>query len=576
MTPQDAMKTNNAHLKRVERYVSLLSALFSKSDSRLASLAVQADYEPERDGQFFFEDYPDLMKEAKKIVNELALGVENVIGRGTSSEWAKANEKADGIVSGLLKTLGVKKEDLTDDAISKYFNNHEAACLAFEKRVQKGMNLSSRVWNLAEHRRLELQLGVSIARGNSSDEIALNIQKFLKEPDKLFRRVRDEFGTLRLSKNAKAYTPEPGAYRSSYKNALRLARTEINMAYRSAEQERYNDFDFVVGFEVKRSSNPYPCPMCDAIAGKYPKDFVYIGAHPNCRCFIVPILISEEEMDKRRAAILNGEDFDCSDSVNYVSDVPDSFKKWCYDNTERIVDAKERGTLPYLIKDNASYVENSLNSNLAETSYEKALRISGEKFSEITDDENMSMAKGQILSDDDSRQIYDHYVGTGESFGINEYLREGSSSNPSYDAVVHSLDKAIEDNKLESNFMLYRRVDDDFARKVLGIKDVRDVIDGSSEVPELVGMNISNKGFSSTSCTLYKTCFSSRPVILRIKAPKGTNCYVTKNFNEAEYILGREQNMVITECSVRKMPRGGYLDSPDEVRDYFVIDCVII
>ena len=58
---------------------------------------------------------------------------------------------------------------------------------------------------------------------------------YLRNPDKLFRRVRDKHGNLRLSKAAKAYHPGRGVYRSSYRNALRLTATENNMAYRTAD-----------------------------------------------------------------------------------------------------------------------------------------------------------------------------------------------------------------------------------------------------------------------------------------------------------------------------------------------------
>ena len=62
-------------------------------------------------------------------------------------------------------------------------------------------------------------------------------------------------GKLALSKNAKAFHPGQGVYRSSYKNAMRLTLTETNAAYRLADQDRWQRMDFVVGMRVHKSKN---------------------------------------------------------------------------------------------------------------------------------------------------------------------------------------------------------------------------------------------------------------------------------------------------------------------------------
>ena len=85
--------------------------------------------------------------------------------------------------------------------------------------------------------------------------MARDLKQYLKHPDKLFRRVRDEHGILHFSKNAAAFHPGQGVYRSSYQNARRLAVTETNMAYRTADHERWQNQDFVVGIEIHLSGN---------------------------------------------------------------------------------------------------------------------------------------------------------------------------------------------------------------------------------------------------------------------------------------------------------------------------------
>lgn len=102
---------------------------------------------------------------------------------------------------------------------------------------------------------------------------------------KLFRRVRDEHGELQLSKRAAVFHPGRGVYRSSYKNARRLAATETNIAYMTADYERWQQLDFVVGIEIKLSNNhtlngvPFT-DICDDLKGRYPKDFKFTGWHP--------------------------------------------------------------------------------------------------------------------------------------------------------------------------------------------------------------------------------------------------------------------------------------------------------
>lgn len=119
------------------------------------------------------------------------------------------------------------------------------------------MNLSKRVWNMKEGYQTFIEDGIKIgvADGKSAIEMTKDVKSYLTNPDKLFRRVRGDDGELHLSKNARAYHPGAGVYRSSYMNALRLTATETNMAYRTADYLRLRDNDFVVGIHIGLSNN---------------------------------------------------------------------------------------------------------------------------------------------------------------------------------------------------------------------------------------------------------------------------------------------------------------------------------
>lgn len=419
-------KLQAKHLARTEGYVAKLKKLYQSAVSRLINMSTSVPYDGGE--QFYFDDYPELLKEVNGIVGKLATGIEQTILSGTSAEWANGTGVASGTVDYVMKKAGIESiKELTDDAVGKYFNNHESALKAFQERQIGGLSLSDKVWDLANRQKIETELARSIADGTSADELAISMQEWLKVPDKLFRRVRDEFGVLRLSKSAKAYSPESGAYRSSYKNAFRLARTEINMAYRNAELESYLDKDYVVGFEVRRSTHPYHCPVCEALAGKYPKDFVWNGWHPNCRCFIVPILITDEEMAARRRAIIDGEDFDGSTSANYVGDVPNGFSEWIEENRER---AKGWSSLPYFIKDNPGYVGkfDVDTYSAAERKFTHAGRV-GESMRKALGEYLQERYK-DIIPNTELAAIYHYTRGDISSFrSLNKQLRSGSVSD---------------------------------------------------------------------------------------------------------------------------------------------------
>ncbi len=112
----------------------------------------------------------------------------------------------------------------------------------------------------------------------------------------------------------------------------------------------------MVGQDVRCSDTNHALPdICDTLAGRYPKDFVFTGWHPFCRCYVVPVLKTEEEVDADMQRILRGEDpLPPSQSENAVEDVPDNFTDWVRENEERIEQASR---LPYFIRDNMRFVQ---------------------------------------------------------------------------------------------------------------------------------------------------------------------------------------------------------------------------
>ena len=341
-------------LARIERRVEALFLVAAKEAAGISGLV--HDLSPDK--PFSFTDYPLTKSRVDKMLGELSTGLVSTIVKGIDVAWALSEGKNDELVKAIFGKRNVAK--MNDESRRRYFADTSRARKAFHDRKISGLSLSDRVWRYVEQFKEEIELGLDcgIRDGVGAAEMARELRKYLREPDRLFRRVRNKFGQLVLSKAAKAYHPGQGVYRSSYKNARRLAATETSIAYRTADHDRWGKMDFVVGIEVKLSNNhtlngePF-VDICDDLAGKYPKDFKFVGWHPLCRCYVVSILKTQEEFLRDLDGVDRG-------SVNAVKDVPEGFKAWCIRNEERIDGAEERGTLPYFIRDNRDFVDRAL------------------------------------------------------------------------------------------------------------------------------------------------------------------------------------------------------------------------
>lgn len=350
-----------AHYKRTEAYVAMVDRLYNQAIRSMAIVAKKLNINPDK--TFSFSDYPTAKTEAQKILNELADRMRLVIESGEREEWLNANKKNDDFLSSILNTSKIDAS-----LLAKWQDRNLDALKAFQERKVNGLNLSDRIWKQMDQLKAstELSIDLGIGEGKSADMLAQEIKQNLVNPDNLFRRVRDKRGNLQLSKAAKAFHPGQGVYRSSYKNAMRVARSEINMAYRKADSLRWNALDFVLGFEIRRSNHEYDCEVCDQLQGLYPKWFIFTGWHPQCRCYMIPVLQDYEEMraDRRNkfSAALNGTEYKKYPSKKMITDVPRGFKDWVAQNSEKSAGWKSQ---PYFIRDN--FVNGKLEGGLKGT-----------------------------------------------------------------------------------------------------------------------------------------------------------------------------------------------------------------
>lgn len=244
---------------------------------------------------FAFKNFPKLNEQADKVIKELSPTLLTFINTRISDVWELSNAKNDVLVDSLFTRI--KKEPKIS-----FKSHNEKQLETFLNRKVKGLTISDRVWNLNGSFKSEIESAVSAAieKGQSAKSLAKEIKKYLNEPDKRFRKVRDKFGNLAPSKNALQYSPGQGVYRSSYQNALRLARNEINRAYRESEYLRFQQNPVVIGYRIQNSNRVSTvCPICSAMNGLvFPKTFKFIGFHIQCACVTIPILATDEEFDR--------------------------------------------------------------------------------------------------------------------------------------------------------------------------------------------------------------------------------------------------------------------------------------
>lgn len=333
-------KFDKQHKQNIKQQEKRIDTLYKNAIDEIVSIS-NAISKIKPDTPFSFSDYPITRKRLNDLLVSFKKQMEVAILSGVRSAWTLANNKNNELAN---RVFGDNVGKLTQRQYRQYYSNNEEARQAFEQRKINGLSISERVWNYADQFKNEMELGldIGIRNGRSADALSRDLRSYLKEPNKLFRRVRNEYGQLVLSERAKNYNPGRGVYRSSYKNARRLAATETNTAYRTADHLRWEKMDFVVGIEIHLSNNhtlngkPFH-DICDELAGKYPKSFKFTGWHPHCRCFATTILKTPDEIKSGKP------------SKNEVKELPSNFKEWFKNNKERIDNAN---SLPYFIKDN--------------------------------------------------------------------------------------------------------------------------------------------------------------------------------------------------------------------------------
>ena len=493
-----------AHYKTTAAYTRAVNALFDKATSDIAEVAHRENYDPDK--PFDFDDYPKAKAQLQKVVKGLASKMQAVIETGSRRQWLFACHKNDEFISSIIDTT-----KLTKGRLQKMQDRNLDALQSFQARKVGGMSLAERVWKYTEQYKAQIELGldVGLGEGRSAQQLSRDLRQNLQDPNRLFRRVRDKRGNLQLSKAAKAFHPGQGVYRSSYKNAMRLTRSEINMAYREADHLRWQQLDFVVGFEVHRSNHEpkCKCDLCERLVGKYPKWFKFKGWHPQCLCYATAILMDEDDFDKQELSDLKsamkGTEYRKLSAKNEVTELPDGFKDWVAEN-----EAKQSNwaSTPYFIKDN-------FNDGLLS----KGLKFDPSDFKPAQG--TIALSKVEVPKQDNSldyskrNEAMDAYI-SGDAMWLNSYLRGRGDFGALSRDEQQMLDELTAVTKLGKvgERTLWRSVDaraifgdmsdsdfEDLVSRVVYGDSNKYIVGKTDKYLDVVGKELTEKGFMSTT-----------------------------------------------------------------------------
>ena len=352
-------------------YNKRLGRLYSDYVKKLTSLGYGEDV-LEDDALFNFDNFPQLKARLNDIFNDYYQNSLLCYKSGITDGVALAYNHDEMVIGGYSV--------LTDKAIRVARDTAAATFISNRLKTKNGLNLAQIIWNYCQQTKSEFEMAMSntiadgIKKGSSAEEVGKSIRKYLNDPDMMYRR----YHTIKVQKNGKKkdvvtwrrrriidgkvrFVEEPlekvgmGIYRSARKNALRVARTEINAAYHKARNERWQNEPFVIGQYIHVSPQHNIDDICNDLEGRYPKDYVWISWHSQCICTSDPITIQGDEKKEFYKRLMAGEDMSNYVSPFAVLTMPEKYNQYIKDNSEAIVKAGMKGKLAWHLQDNTKY-----------------------------------------------------------------------------------------------------------------------------------------------------------------------------------------------------------------------------
>lgn len=433
-------------------------------DTYRAAVEIKAVRKAIEEGQeFTWDGNPAAAKQLQSLLDTMGQQTNAYLRNATSKAWTEGEEGVHNTLAAVFATNTKSEEEIEriTEKAREDMRKRGASGHNYFNEKRGGLTISDRVWNISDTARNEIETIIQngILEGKNPDQIAKSVQPYLREPNKLFRRVRNkETGELELSQAAKKYKPGRGVYRSAYKNAMRLARTEVTAAYRRAEWETYQNNPLITGFRIELSNNHttlvkgVPVPfhdICDDMVGVYPKTFLWTGWHPQCRCRMIPVFITKADFKDRMKALAAGKLKNWKPKST-TTDMPENFKKWIQDNSDRIAAAR---ALPYWMQDNQPIMRRIINAEIRTPEDQLIHELDAIEGALMTAEEILNLPETIAKLDElgiDPEEWIERHIATEKDYKGDLYYRVDGRSGAGYAGVGNGLYLGRNKTKLDN------------------------------------------------------------------------------------------------------------------------------
>lgn len=356
----------------------------------------------------------------------------------------------------------------------------------------------------------------------------------------------------------------------SKRAAGRLVMTEQAFFSAASQREAFKELD-VEEFEIVATLDSHTSNICRKMDGKhFPMSKWEVGVnappfHVYCRSTTVPYFDDEEELGivgERTARNEDGEVYYVPGNMTYKEWEQAFVKGGAKDDMEQL-------SLPLEKMQNGLEDDNIVN----ELSYEeKGIEEEKKKiYKELTEEEfraikqPITRAERNIIY---GKSHFSGYINSSNARKMNELLRKECPLSSDYREIELTLKGVIGRYKLEEDIMVTRFVSSDALNGMFGVsvpvykmgKNVDDYWKQIERLPELLenGRVYVEKGFLSTSGVIGKNVMNKKGIKMIIKAPKGTNAYVSTNYKESEIIFDENTTLYLTNTYIENLRKADW------------------